>query len=517
MTHPPPNNTMTAMTAEWRDLACSIPDSGESLAAAAADSVRRQALNFRVGELDLDLSRQTITLPQFTRLIQLAEAQNVLAACLAMQEGAVVNTSENRPARQAQIRDRTTPLAQTSIAGMAQHLARLKALGISDVISIGIGGSDVGPRLAVSALSQNPAKHDNLRVHFISSLDPVHARDILAGGLNPHTTAACIISKSFTTLETLANMRLAQAWFKAAGVDTSQHILAITANPEAAAREGFASDQCIVFDAGIGGRYSLWSAVGFGVMAAIGEAGFCGMLDGGAVIDQHVRDTKTTPDKNAPLALALMRFWNTSILQRPAEAILPYSHRLGLLPFWVQQLEMESNGKPSPLASDAKDLMTAPIVFGSGGSQAQHAFFQHLHQSPLVTPVTMLASRVADDDADQPAQQHRGMLMQILAQADALAIGNPAQGFPGGRPSSIITWPCLTPYVFGQLLAVYEYASIMAGVLWGVNSFDQPGVELGKRMARDYHDYAQAKTQSPPQAMTRASREFIKRLNATGD
>ena len=508
-----------AMLAELHDLATAIPKTGADMAKLCADEARSQALMFGVGGLEIDLTRQTITLPQYTRLLEFAERQKVLGQCMAMQEGAVVNKSEGRGALHSMARNRQLPMTQKSIATMAGRLTQLKQQGMSDIISIGIGGSDLGPMMAVAALAGSEYQ-TGVGVHFVSSLDPAHLQDVVAG-LSPKTTAAVIISKSFTTMETLANMAGIKAWFEAAGVDASRRMLAITANQAAAEAMGFGRDQCLLFDEGVGGRYSLWSAVGFGIMASIGEEAFCQMLDGGAEIDAHVRATKTTPAKNAPLGLALMRFWNASILGRAGEAVLPYSHRLRHFPLWAQQLEMESNGKISPLATDLDmnmDMATAPIVFGSGGSQAQHAFFQHLHQSPMITPVTMLVSRDADTDTDAKAKQHRTMVLQILAQADALALGDfggdLADGeshFTGGRPSSIITWHRLTPHVLGQLLALYEYATMMAGWLWQVNSFDQPGVELGKRMAKQYAEYYDQNA-SPPKAMTPASRAFIKRL-----
>lgn len=503
-----------AMIAELRDLAVAIPKTGADMAKQCADSKRSQALMFGVGDLEVDLSRQTITHQQYLRLVEFAVAEKVLDQCLAMQEGAVVNMSEGRGALHSVARDRTKPATQKSVTGMAARLAQLKQHGISDIIAIGIGGSDLGPMMAVAALAGGESKTSTgIGVHFVSSLDPAHLQDVIAGGLSPKTTAAVIISKSFTTLETLANMAGVKAWFEAAGVEAGHRMLAITANQAGAEAVGFAPDQCLLFDEGIGGRYSLWSAVGFGIMAGVGEEAFCQMLDGGAVVDAYVRDTFATPDKNAPLGMALMRFWNASILGRAGEAVLPYSHRLRHFPLWAQQLEMESNGKPSGM--DVA-MATAPIVFGSGGSQAQHAFFQHLHQSPMITPVTMLASRYADAADDKAkAKQHRAMVLQILAQADALALGNLGgdgeSHFSGGRPSSIITWQHLTPHVLGQVLALYEYATIMAGWLWQVNSFDQPGVELGKRMAKHYAEYYDQNA-SPPKAMTPASRAFIKRL-----
>lgn len=509
--------TSTSIIAELQKLATQVPGAG-AMARLLMDEARNAGLTYGLGDIEADLSRQTITPTQHALLLKLATTPEIAIAekCRALQSGDVMNASEGRAVLHSQLRANKHPLAQASVDSMARSLARLGEADITDIVSVGIGGSDLGPAMAVKALAEY---HSGPRLHFVSSMDPAHMHDTLAG-LVPDTTAALIVSKTFTTLETLYNMRLIQTWFADANIRGEARLLAITANGAAAKKAGFADSNIILFDDAIGGRYSVWSAVGFGLMLAIGQAHFQQMLDGGAMVDAHVLDSK--PTGNLPLNIAALRFWNTSMLGRLAEAILPYSYRLALLPVWVQQLEMESNGKgfDSDGAPLANDSTTAPIVFGTGGSQAQHAFFQHLHQSPTITPVTMLASLTPEGDASNNAanQQHATMLMQMLAQADALALGDGSGQFTGGRPSTIITWQRLTPATLGQLLAIYEYATIMAGWLWGVNSFDQPGVELGKSMATDYADFyskADAST-TPPANMTKPSRGLIARLKGVG-
>jgi glucose-6-phosphate isomerase len=469
------------------------PSHGVAMADLLENRDRSDRLQFAIDDMKLDLTRQTVTQDQLHILLQLAKEAEVMEKCHAMLDGKIVNTSEQRPALHAHLRDPSQPLAQASVDIMASHLDKLLSLGITDVVSVGIGGSDLGPAMAVSALSpyqQGP------EIHFVSTIDPSQMGDCLAM-LDPSTTAMLIISKSFNTPETLANMAMAMRWFADADIDYSDRVLAITANPKQAKDMGFGDDNILPFDQGIGGRYSIWSVVGFGLMLAIGRSGFRAMLAGGHAVDEHVLSAPLY--QNAPVNLALMRYWNVSVLGRQAESFCPYDQRLDMLTSWLQQLEMESNGKSIDASGNRVDHLTAPIIFGMAGGDAQHSFFQHIHQSAMVTPVTFLAPlrplmSDANMAADLVADHHDQLILNMLAQADSLALGSADDsGFSGGRPSTIITWLQLSPYTLGRVLALFEYVTTMSGSLWGLNSFDQPGVELGKIKAKSYEAIYQGK------------------------
>jgi len=469
------------------------PSHGVTMGDLLEDRDRSERLQFAIDDMQIDLTRQTVTLDQLHMLLQVAKEAEVMQKCHAMLDGKMVNTSEKSPALHAHLRDPSQPLAQASVDIMASHLDRLLSLGITDVVSVGIGGSDLGPAMAVSALSpyqQGP------EIHFVSTIDPSQMGDCLAM-LDPSTTAMLVISKSFTTPETLANMTMAMRWFDDADIDTSDRVLAITANPKKAKEMGFVDDAILPFDQGIGGRYSIWSVVGFGLMLAIGRAGFRAMLAGGHAVDEHVLSAPLY--QNAPVNLALMRYWNVSVLGRQAEAFCPYDQRLDKLDAWLQQLEMESNGKSMDASGNRVDYFTAPVMFGMAGGNGQHSFFQHIHQSAMVTPVTFLAPlrplmSDANMAADLVADHHDQLILNMLAQADALALGDANDpGFSGGRPSTVITWLQLSPYTLGRVLALFEYVTTMSGSLWGLNSFDQPGVELGKIRAKNYLDIYKGK------------------------
>jgi glucose-6-phosphate isomerase len=293
--------------------------------------------------------------------------------------------------------------------------------------------------------------------------------------------------------------------------------------PDKAMDAGFDKDMILRFDEAIGGRYSIWSVVGFGLMLAIGPSGFRAMLAGGHAVDEHILSVPN--HQNAPLNMALMRYWNTTMLSHTTESLCPYDQRLARFSAWVQQLEMESNGKSVNAMGDAVNGHTAPIVFGEPGSNAQHSYFQHLHQSPIITPITFMAPLrplMADANmaADLVADHHDALVIQMLAQADTLALGSHTQGshtqgdkdatFLGGRPSSLITWLQVSPYTLGRLFALFEYVTTMSGSLWGLNSFDQPGVELGKKRARTYQDIYNMDGES--KNMGTSSRHIFKQL-----
>ena len=462
---------------------------------ALADPKRCEQFMLRFEDLAIDFSRQTIKAEGVKKLIALADEAGIATRRDAMLKGEVVNLSENRAATHTRLRTSGDSLGDANIKSMTKASEQLLALGIEDVVSIGIGGSALGPELVVSALRPY---QQGAKVHFVGNMDPSHLLDCLSG-LNPSKTGFVVISKTFTTEETLANFALAKSWLEASKIQANKQVLAVTANSTEAEKHGFSSEQIIEMDEGVGGRFSLWSGVGMGAMLAIGKERFCELLKGAEAMDKHFASAPA--EKNLPLMAGLLRFWNASILERGTQAIIPYEQRLACLPAWLRQLEMESNGKTHNEEGKLIQLPTAPVIFGEVGTLAQHSFFQLLHQSAQIVPVDFLAAKKSNQE----------LLVNMIAQADALAFGKGDANFPGGRPSTIITWDETSPYALGRLLAYYEHATAVMGWMLGLNSFDQPGVELGKSLARNYQAWLKgdkAKTDKVPSA----SQKFLKNL-----
>jgi len=474
---------------------------------------RQQRLILSLDDFEVDFSRQTITEEGLEALLELAALREVELHRDEMFAGRVINKSENRAVLHTHLRNPENPMARSNVDAMAAACERILALGVEDVVSIGIGGSDLGPAMVVDAL--HPF-HQGPEIHFVSNIDPAHLGDTLAQ-LNPVTTAVIAISKTFTTLETMANLEMARNWLKRGGGSVEEQIFAVTSNAEAARKKGIAPSAVLTMDEAIGGRFSLWSAVGLGVMLAIGREGFVDMLAGAEAMDRHF--ASASPECNLPLLAGLFRFWNTSVLERQGQAIIPYDQRLRRLSAWMQQLEMESNGKSSDAEGRPVDLPTAPLVFGEPGSNAQHSFFQLLHQGTAVIPADLLGPRrpislIREGDPAIEAQ-HRQLVLQMLAQADALSLGAPEQGFAGGRPVTLLSWDETSPFSLGRLLAYYEHVTVVMGWMLGLNSFDQPGVELGKAIARNYHRYLEKGEGG--EAMPGPSRAFLKRYFNAGE
>jgi glucose-6-phosphate isomerase len=353
---------------------------------------------------------------------------------------------------------------------------------IRHIVNIGIGGSDLGPRLAVKALTPF-AKGPQL--HFVANADAFELLNVI-GKVDPAETLFVVVSKTFTTQETLLNARTARRWL-AGGLGeaaVAKHFVAISANLKEVEKFGIAAANTFPIWDWVGGRYSLWSAVGLGIMLAIGPGHFERMCDGAAAMDEHFRSADFT--KNVPVMLALLGIWNRNFLKTSAQAILPYSERLRDFPRYLQQLEMESNGKTVMRYGKPVDYTTAPIIFGECGTVGQHSFHQWLHQGSDIAPADFIG--VSSDDLNEP-DHHKALLANMVAQATALAFGrleaaSPQEVYPGGRPSNIILLDRLDPFHFGLLIALYEHRTFVEGTLWNLNPFDQPGVELGKKLAR---------------------------------
>jgi glucose-6-phosphate isomerase len=467
-----------------------------------ADPQRSQRLSLEVGGVYADFSRQRLDSSVLDALQAWAQVCGFDAARQRLFDGEIVNPTEGRAALHTALRGvggsaevaqavREQRAVMTALADRlrAGELTGFAGDPLQALVCIGIGGSDLGPRLVCDALS-SPGGVD---VRFVANVDPEDLDRALAG-LNPARTAFAIISKTFTTRETLANAQAARHWLTAGGCPTTDwpaHMIGVTAAPQAALTWGIRADRLLQFWDWVGGRYSLWSTVGLGVAVACGPDVFDALLAGAADMDRHFRDTPLSA--NLPARMGLVSVWNRAFLNLPSQALIPYAERLRLLPAWLQQLAMESNGKSAALDGHRAMLPTSPIIWGTSGTNAQHSFFQQLHQGPDSVPVdfVLVRSPRADlaDLADATDDRHRILLANGIAQAAALALGKPAapgdlhRDFPGNRPSTTLVLQRLDAHTLGALLACHEHATYTAATVLGINPFDQFGVELGKVLA----------------------------------
>ena len=375
----------------------------------------------------------------------------------------------------ASLRDLTELIRTGRLRGAAGR-------AFTDVVAIGIGGSSLGPQLAVQALPKSGP-----RLHFVSNIDGAALADVLAP-LDAATTLFLVISKTFTTDETLTNARSAQSWLHAnlGPEPVDAHFVAITARPEAVAASPVKAAHTLRFWDWVGGRYSLWSTVGLPVALSAGFPAFEAMLAGAHAMDNHFRETPFA--QNLPMLLAATGVWNRTFLGIPGLAVLPYAHRLSRLAAYLQQLEMESNGKRVDLQGRALDYDTCPLLFGEPGTDGQHSFHQWLHQgTSRAAHDLIVVARPMNAPMSALDGHHDKLIANALAQADAFWLGRDnADGhrhYPGGRPVALITLPTLDAFHFGALIALYEHKVFTQGVLWNINSFDQMGVELGKQLA----------------------------------
>lgn len=464
------------------------------------DPTRSTTLSLDAGPIHADFARQRID----TAVLRDLEAWALRCGFANSRDdlfaGRIVNPTEQRPALHTVLRGASSVDTELAAAvalerrRMAELANRIRSgalpgfrdTPITTLVCIGIGGSDLGPRLVCDAL----ARESDFDVRFVANVDPDDLARALRG-LDAAKTAFAVISKTFTTRETLANAAAARAWLLAGGcpqVSLAGQFIGITAGPEAARRWGIRDALMLTFWEGVGGRYSLWSSVGFGVAVACGVETFDALLDGAALIDRHFRDAPLS--ENLPARIGLISVWNRSFLGLPSQAVVPYAERLRLLPAWLQQLVMESNGKSAAIAGGMVALKTAPVIWGTSGTNAQHSYFQQLHQGPDIVPVDFIVARRSRADAlGAEDDRHRILVANCLAQSAALAIGktsdDPHRFFPGNRPSSMLIIAQLDAQGLGALLACYEHATFTAAVVLGINPFDQFGVELGKVLAAE--------------------------------
>jgi glucose-6-phosphate isomerase len=457
----PPNEC-----AAWAKLAAHAEAAREeSIARLFADDPRRGALFVaRAPGLALDYSRQRIGALALRLLEQLATERGFAGWRRALFAGEPINVTEGRAARHTALRagDAAPEEVKRTLARMRELAAQLA--GVRRIVHLGTGGSDLGPRLVCDAL----AERARTEVRFAANVDPLDLSRALAGA-EPASTLVVAVSKTFTTQETLANARVAKAWLGGRG-----RLYAVTAN-EAAARAFGAAEVLPMWD-WVGGRYSLWSAVGFSALAALGAETFDALLVGANDMDRHFQEAPL--EQNVPVLMALLGLWNVNFLGAASHCVLAYAHALRLLPAYLQQLEMESNGKSVDREGRAVPYATAPVLWGGEGTVSQHSFHQLLHQGTQAVPVDFIVAGVGPElDANAEAQ----------ARALALGSDDPAlpayRRHPGNRPSSTLRLEKLDARNLGRLLAAYEHKAFTQGVIWNVNSFDQWGVELGKRLA----------------------------------
>ncbi len=476
-------------TSSWKALT--------RLASARADGEAAEPapLLLEAGGLTADLTKQGLAPATVRALVALAEEMRLPEAIEAQFRGEVINQSENRPALHTALRAGTSRIPETAreaapvmerILDLAERVrtgAWRGAAGksLTDVVHIGIGGSHLGPELAVQALRR--PRHQGPRIHFVANIDAA-ALDETLNGLDPARTLFIIASKSFTTLETRVNADSARSWFLERMGDSAaiaRHFVAISTNLDAVAQFGIPAENVYPMWDWVGGRYSVWSPVGLPLALAIGRDGFRAFLGGARAMDEHFR-LAPLPE-NLPVLMALAGIWNYNFLGVTSQAILPYSERLDLLPDFLQQLIMESNGKGVQQDGTPLKVHSMPVVWGGRGTNGQHAYHQLLHQGTRSIAADFIL--VAGDEGR--ADHHRWLNANALAQSQAMLLGHrdedPHKQVPGGKPTTTIVLPALTPESLGALIALYEQVVFCQGVIWNINSFDQWGVELGKRLA----------------------------------
>ncbi|WP_368669459.1 glucose-6-phosphate isomerase [Roseibium sp. RKSG952] len=484
-----------------------------------SDTDRFDRFSARLDDLLLDYSKCQIDELARERLIQLAKAANVDGQRDAMFAGEKINVTENRAVLHTALRNRSDkpvfvdgedvmPGIRDVLGAMADfceavrsgELTSTSGQAFTDVVNIGIGGSDLGPAMTTLALAPY---HDGPALHYVSNVDGAHIADTLEG-LDPETTLFIVASKTFTTIETMTNAQTARKWIaeKLGEEAVKDHFAAVSTALDKVSAFGIQEDRVFGFWDWVGGRYSIWSAIGLPLMIAIGPDAFADFLEGAHVMDLHFQEAPF--DQNLPVLLGLIGIWHRDVLGYPARAVLPYDQRLSRLPAYLQQLDMESNGKRVMKGGDPVDMDTGPLVWGEPGTNGQHAFYQLLHQGTSVIPCEfIIAARGHEEDL----QHHHDLLIaNCLAQSEALMLGRtldearsqlaenghsaedldalaPHKVFPGNRPSLTLVHEQLTPFALGRLIALYEHRVFVEGIIWGINSFDQWGVELGKELA----------------------------------
>ncbi|MBY0300982.1 MULTISPECIES: glucose-6-phosphate isomerase [Sphingomonas] len=472
--------------ADWSRIETLPPERLEALFAADADRLKRLSLD--VAGIHFDWSKTHLTPDAVAAFEALAKDADLAGRREAMFAGDHVNVTEDRPVEHTAERGEGKA---DSVSRAASYHARMRAVidaieadafgPVRHVLHVGIGGSALGPHLLVDALGRD---HDRYDVAIVSNVDGMALDDVF-DRFDPAATLLVVASKTFTTTETMMNAESVIAWMTGAGVeDPYGRVIALTASPDKAVEWGVDETRVLPFSEGVGGRYSLWSSIGFPAAIKLGWEQFEELLDGAAEMDRHFR--LSALHENAPALAAFADLYYTQVRHCETRATFAYDERLRLLPSYLQQLEMESNGKGVTVDGTPVGRPTAPITWGGVGTDAQHAVFQLLHQGTHIVPVEFVAVTEAGDTL--PAEHHRQLLLNAFAQGAALMKGkqadDPARSYPGDRPSSTLLLDRLDARTLGALIAFYEHRVFVAGVLLGINSFDQFGVELGKEMAK---------------------------------
>jgi glucose-6-phosphate isomerase len=476
----------------------------------AADPARFERFSLQVGELLLDYSKNRITDETMALLARLAGEADVAGWRERMFNGEKINHTENRAVLHVALRNRSNrPVTVDGEDVMPKVNAVIERMGafaekvrsgewrgytgerITDVVNIGIGGSDLGPQMVYQALK--PYRHPRLKVHFISNVDGAHVKETLEA-LNPETTLFIVSSKTFTTQETMTNAHYAREWFLAqsqAEKHIARHFVAVSTNRDTVTSFGIDPANMFEFWDWVGGRYSLWSAIGLSIVMAVGAERFVELLEGAHEMDEHFREAPL--EKNMPVTLALLGIWYNNFFGAESQAILPYDHYLRSLPAYLEQADMESNGKSVDREGKAVDYATGQIIWGATGINGQHAFYQLLHQGTKMIPADFIVSVTPHTEL----QEHHDILIaNFLAQTEALMRGRTREEtqaqtgqfvshkvFEGNHPSNALLLQQLTPHALGMLIALYEHKIFVQGVIWNLNSYDQWGVELGKQLA----------------------------------
>ena len=498
------------MKAIWARLASRLEGLRDRPILAQFEDERR-AVRYAVetGTMRLDYSKTNLDNDTRADLIALFEAADVPGKRKAMFAGARINATEDRAVLHTALRNLdggpvlvdgadVMPDIHRTLDRMRDFARTVRSDGITDVVNIGIGGSDLGPAMAVAALAPY---HDGPRCHFVSNVDGAHISDTLRG-LDAATTLVIVASKTFTTIETMTNARTARAWMVDHGGDPATQFAALSTAEDKTAAFGIPATQVFGFEDWVGGRYSVWGPIGLSVMIAIGPRGFDAFLRGGQAMDRHF--CAAEPLENMPVMLALVGIWHNQICDYATRAVLPYDQRLTLLPSYLQQLEMESNGKSVQMDGSEVTHHTGPVVWGAAGTDGQHAFYQLIHQGTRVIPCEFIVA--ANGHEPDLIHHHQLLVANCLAQSEALMRGRPlaearalmaARGltgaelekqarhrvFPGNRPSTTLVYPQLDPFTLGGIIALYEHRVFVEGAVLGINSYDQWGVELGKELA----------------------------------
>lgn len=480
-----------------------------------AEPERFERFSLHVGEILLDYSKNRITDETMRLLMQLAEEADVPGWRERMFSGDKINHTENRAVLHVALRNRSNdpvrvdgedvmPKVNAVIArmeGFAEQVRSGQWRGysgerITDVVNIGIGGSDLGPQMVVQALK--PYRHPHLKLHFISNVDGAHVKETLEA-LNPETTLFIVSSKTFTTQETMTNAHYARDWFLAqsqAETHVAKHFVAVSTNREAVTAFGIDPANIFEFWDWVGGRYSLWSAIGLSIVLSVGPARFAELLEGAHEMDAHFRHAPLA--QNMPVILAMLGVWYNNFFGAESQAILPYDHYLRSLPAYLEQADMESNGKSVDREGHVVDYATGAIVWGASGINGQHAFYQMLHQGTKIIPADFIVSIEPPTELEG---HHDILIANFLAQTEALMRGRTREEtqlesgaaqagqfiqhkvFDGNHPSNAILLQKLSPHALGMLVALYEHKIFVQGVIWNLNSYDQWGVELGKQLA----------------------------------